>query len=93
MSIRCGVTWAHTALGEMSAGGGLTCLNSMLALMEAPGMNKWLYSHTEGFRGLEMQHRLACSMQQVVKEEKQYVIVTSSFHHGLPSITVVINGG
>ena len=41
-------------LGEMATGGGLTRLNSMLAMMEVPGMNKQPYSHTEEFLGKEV---------------------------------------
>ena len=80
-------------LGEMSTGGGLTRLNSTLALMEVPGMNKRMYSETEEFLGKEMRQHLARSMQQVAEEEKQHAISINSFHQGVPSITVVVDGG
>ena len=77
----------------MATGGGLTRLNSMLATMEVPGMNKRLHSHTEEFLGKEMQQHLVFSMQQVAKEEKQHAIATNSFHQGVSSVTVVVVGG
>ena len=80
-------------LGELSTGGGLTRLNSTLALMDVPGMQKRMYSDIEEFLGKEMQVHLAHSMQQVAEEEKQHAIETNSFHQGIPSITVVVDGG
>ena len=80
-------------LGEMSTGGGLTRFNSTLALMEVPGMHKRMYSDTEEFLGKEMRQHLARSMQEVAEEEKQHAIDTDSFHQGVPSITVVVDGG
>ena len=49
-------------LGEMSTGGGLTRLNSTLALMDVPGMQKRMYTDTEEFLGKEMQTHLTQSM-------------------------------
>ena len=80
-------------LGEMSTGGGLTRLNSTLALMEVPGMHKRMYSDTEELLGKEMRQHLAHSMLEIAEEEKQHAIVTNSFHQGVPSITVIVDGG
>ena len=80
-------------LREMSTGGGLTRLNSTLALMEVPGMHQRIYSDTEEFLGKQMRQHLAHSMLEIAEEEKQHAIVTNSFHQGVPSITVVVDGG
>jgi hypothetical protein len=80
-------------LGELSTGGGLTRLNSTLALVDVPGMHKRMYSDIEEFLGKEMRIHLTQSMQQVAEEEKQHAIETNSFHQGIPSITVVVDGG
>ena len=77
----------------MSTGGGLTRLNSTLALMDVPGVQKRMYTDTEEFLGNEMRTCLAQSMQDVAKEEKRHAIDTNSFHQGIPSITVVVDGG
>ena len=74
-------------------GGGLTRLNSTLTLMEVPGMHKRMHSDTEEFLGKEMRQHLAHSMLEIAEEEKQHAIVTNSFHQGVPSITVVVDGG
>ena len=80
-------------LGEMSTGGGLTQLNSTLALMDVPGMQKRMYTDTEEFLGEEMQTHLTQSMQEGAEEKIRHAIATNSFHQGIPSITVVVNGG
>ena len=77
----------------MSTGGGLTRLNSTLALMDVPGMQKRMYTDTEEFLGKEMHTYLAQSMQKVAEEEKKHAIETSNFHQGIPSITVVVDEG
>ena len=81
-------------LGEMSTGGGLTQLNSTLALMDVPGMQKRMYTDTEKFLGTKMCTYLAQSMQKVAEEKKRHAIKTNSFHQeGIPSMTVVVDGG
>lgn len=80
-------------LGELSTGGGLTKLNSSLALMNVPGMQKQMYSKMEEFFGKEMRAHLASSMLQVAEEEKQHAVEANSYHQGIPSITVVVDGG
>jgi len=54
-------------LGNMSTGGGLTRLNSTLALTGVPGMQKRMYMDTEEFLGKEMCTYFAKSMQAVAE--------------------------
>ena len=56
-------------------------------------MQKRMYTDTEEFLGKEMQTHLTQSMQEVAEEEKRHAIATNSFHQGISSITVVVNGG
>ena len=79
-------------LGEMSTSGGLTQLNSTLALTDAPGMQKRMYTDTEEFLRKEMHTHLTQSMQEVAEEEKTHIITMNSFHQGIPSITMVVDG-
>ena len=79
-------------LGEMSTSGGLAQLNSTLALMDAPGMQKRMYTDTEEFLRKEMQTHLTQSMQKVAEEEKTHIITMNSFNQGIPSITMVVDG-
>ena len=52
-----------------------------------------MYADTEEFLGKEMSTYLAQSMQKVAEEEKGHAIATNNFHQGIPSITVVVDGG
>ena len=79
-------------LGEMSTSGGLAQLNSTLALTDAPGMQKRMYTDTEEFLRKEMYTHLTQSMQKVAEKEKTHIITTNSFHQGIPSITMVVDG-
>ena len=56
-------------------------------------MQKQMYSDIEEFLRKEMRVHLAHSMQQVAEEEKQHAIEINSFHQGIPSIIVVVDGG
>ena len=87
-------TWVHV-LGEMETGVGLTHLNSILvqrwkSLAWTSGCSLTL-ENSLGKKCISTLH--ACSMQQVAEEEKQHAIATNSFHQGVPSITVVVDGG
>ena len=77
----------------MSTGDDSTQLNSTLVLMDVPGMQKRMYTDTEEFLGKEMQTHLTQSMQEGAEEKIRHTIATNSFHQGIPSITVVVNGG
>ena len=77
----------------MSTGDDSTQLNSTLVLMDVPGMQKRMYTDTEEFLGKEMQTHLTQSMQEGAEEKIRHTIATNSFHQGIPSITVVVDGG
>ena len=80
-----------SVIGEMSTSGGLTWLNSTLALVDVPGMQKRMYTATEEFLGKEMHTHLAQSMQEVAKE-KRHAVAMHSFHQRIPSITMLRDG-
>ena len=54
-------------LGEMATSGGLTRLNSTVALMDVPGMQQRMYTDTEEFLRRERCTYLAQSSQEVAK--------------------------
>ena len=80
-------------LGEMTTGGGLSQLNTMLAMMDVPGMHRKMFTEMEEFIGSEMMEQLSDSMRQAADEEKENAISSGRFHQGVPSITVVVDGG
>ena len=80
-------------LGQMTTGGGLTRLNTTLACLDVPGMQKRMYTATETLLGTEMMKQLALSMEKIATEERENAISIDSFHQGVPAITVVVDGG
>ena len=80
-------------LGEMTTGGGLSQLNTTLAMMDVPGMHRKMFTEMEEFIGSEMMEQLSDSMRHAAEEEKENAILSERFHQGVPSITVVVDGG
>ena len=80
-------------LAQMSTRGGLTRLNTTLAHLDVPGMQKRMYSQLEEFLGIEMMRQLGTSMQEVAEEEKANAVMKNRYHQRVPAITVVVDGG
>ena len=80
-------------LSQMTTGGGLTRLNSTCAFLDVPGMQKRNYAATEEFLGDMMHQYLVEAMKTVAEEEKQHALATKDLHHGVPAITVIVDGG
>jgi hypothetical protein len=78
----------------MSTGGGLAQLNTTLAMMDVPGMHRRMFTEIEDFIGSEIiiTKQLAESMRETADEEKMHTISTGCIHHGIPAITVVVDG-
>ena len=81
-------------LGCSSQGNGDWRWVDMLELHACNIGNPWheqvaVFSH-QRIPWKEMQQNLACSMQQVAEE---HAIAMNSFYQGVPSITVVVDGG
>jgi hypothetical protein len=56
-------------LAQMATGGGLTRLNTTLARLDVPGMQRGMFSATELLLGKEMAVLLATSTETVAVEE------------------------
>ena len=80
-------------LGQMSTGGGHARLNSILGILDIPGMSKRMFSSTEHFLGDEMKVRLLETMAQAAVEERQHAIEVNDYHQGVPAISVVADAG
>ena len=80
-------------LGQMSTGGGVTALNSFLALMGVPGMPKSMFIATERLIGDNLHDLLVAKMAEAGQEEKRQAIERGDYHQGVLAITVVGDGG
>ena len=58
-------------LGRMITSGGLTRLNTTLACLDVPGMQKRIYTTAETLLGTEMMKQLALFMKKVTTEERE----------------------
>ena len=80
-------------LSQVATGGGLTRLNSTLAFLDIPGMQKRMYSATEDFLGEAMKQQLVVAMAQAGIEEKQHAVTEGDHHQGVPAVSVIVDGG
>lgn len=74
-------------------GGGASCLATTMAAVGVPSMSKQTFTTTERAWSAEMEKQLVMSMKQAGAEEKQTAIEQNRSHHGIPAITVVVDGG
>ena len=82
-----------SVMSQMSTGGGKSRLNKVLTTMGVPGMGKRMFAETERFLGEAMKQQLLQSMAKAGCEEKEHAISNNHYHQGVPSITVVVDGG
>ena len=80
-------------LGQISTGGGTSALNSMLSVMGVPGMPKAMFISTERLLEKNLHESLAQKMSEAGVAEETLAIQRGDFHHGIPAITVVADGG
>ena len=90
---QCWTVNLAAVLSQMSTGGGLTRLNSTLALLDVPGMHKRTYSAMEEFLGETMKQQLIHTMTEAAEAERQHAVATNDYHQGVLAITVVVDGG
>ena len=80
-------------LGQMATGGGATSLTCSVTPMNVSGMPKKLYSTTERFLSDCMHQLLTEKMIKAGEEERRLAVERADMHQGIPSITVVVDGG
>ena len=77
----------------MATGGGASQLQQVMASVGAPSMSKSTFTSTERYVTEEIKSLLAHSMVEAGKIEQQYAIENEQYFQGVPSITVITNGG
>ena len=97
-SSRCGsgMRWEcnlAAVWGQMATGGGHSSLNESLSVLGVPTMGKKAFMATEKILGRRWRETLEQSMKEAAEEEKRIAIEKGSFHEGVPSISVVVDGG
>ena len=87
-SVNVGAVW-----GQMATGGGQRNLNEFMASINAPGMSKPTFNHIETQIGQKWGEILSDEIIKAGEEEKNLAVERKDFFQGVPSITVVIDGG
>ena len=77
----------------MMTGVGAARLATTMATVGVPSMSKQTFITTERAWSAEMENQLVLSMRQAGAEEKQIAIEQGRSHHGVPAITVIVDGG
>ena len=77
----------------MATGGGHSRLEETMAVMGVPVMTKSSFISIERGIGEEWKQKLIDSMAEAGREEKQLAEERGDYHEGVPSITVVVDGG
>ena len=79
--------------GQMATGGGHATLSNTMSVLGIPVMAKGSFSPTETDIGEWWRDKLTESMVEAGKEEKRMAEEMGNFHHGVPAITVIVDGG
>ena len=77
----------------MVTGGGHSRLEETMAVMGVPVMTKSSFIRIERGLGEEQKQKLIDSMAEAGREEKRLAEERGDYHEGVPSITVVVDGG
>ena len=79
--------------GQMVTGGGHSHLEETMSVLGVPAPAKKTFVQTERDIGEWWQENLWESMLEAGREEKRLAEERGEFHHGVPAITVVVDGG
>ena len=79
--------------GQMATGGGHTPLKETMSVLGVPVMTKSCFQQTERDIGEWWTKRLKQAMLEAGQEEKRLAQERNDYHQGVPSITVVVDGG
>jgi len=83
----------RTVWGSMVTGGGLSSTNEMLATMGIPGMTQRRYTSLEQDVGELWHKEMKKDMLDAGSEERRLAIEKNDYHEGVPSISVICDGG
>ena len=79
-------------LSQVATGSGLTRLNTTLAFLGIPGMQKRMSTTIESMVGDEMKQQLVTAMEVAGKVEREHAI-DISYHQGVSAVSVIVDGG
>ena len=87
-SVNVGAVW-----GQMATGGGQRNFNELMASINVPGISKPTFNRIETQIGKKWEDILSVEIVKAGEEDKRLATDRKDFFQGIPSITVVIDGG
>ena len=78
---------------QMSTGGGHNHIQNTMSLLGVPVMSKTSFILTEREIGELWEREMEKAMLEACKEEKELAEQRGDYHHGVPAITVIVDGG
>lgn len=79
--------------GQMTTGGGHSHLQETMSIVGVLVMTKKSFMHTERDIGESWSIQLKESMIEAGKEEKRLAEERNDYHHSVPAISVILDGG
>ena len=79
--------------GQMTTGGGYSRLQETMSIFDVPVMAPKNFINAERRIGLWWQQQLQEVMAEAGREENRFAEERNDFHEGVPTITVVVDGG
>ena len=83
----------QAVLGQIATGGGAEHLEEQLACVQVPALTKVSFILLERTLGRVFEQLVENNLFAAGKEERSLAIAQSTFHSGVPAITVVVDGG
>ena len=84
---------AAAVMGQMSVGGGHSNLEELMCTIGVPSISKPTFIDIERLLGSAFEGYLNELMLEAGKQERELAIQNNEDHHGIPAITVIVDGG
>ncbi|CAG2204863.1 unnamed protein product [Mytilus edulis] len=79
--------------GSLTSGNGLAQLNELMSTLDSPSMTQKTFSTIENEINHWWENMLEEDLKCAIEEEKRIAIENNRFHEGVPSISVICDGG
>ena len=84
---------AAAVMGQMSVGGGHSNLEELMCTIGVPSISKPTFIDIERLLGSAFEDYLNELMLEAGRKERELAIPNSQYHHDVPAITVIVDGG
>ena len=82
-----------TTLGQIATGGGADHLKEQLTCIQVPSLSTPTFVNLEYIMGTKFEATVNHQLLTAGQIERQLAIAQGNYHHGVPAITVIVDGG